>query len=188
MSVNKDTLWRAIPGFPRYEINPRGRVRTLSGYVMPGNGKTCLLTQGGRRVKARIVDLVAMAFMPTSAPAQAENVLEDVPDAPAPVIVPVATPEPPAPAFISKDVPVFSEMGVPGHIVQTDKMVRKAAPKKKHQAAPAGRVRQHSRHTRSCTTCGKPTSDYRCAACWVKLRGYDANTANDRDIPFVEAW
>ena len=164
MSADKNKPWRPVPGFPRYEINSRGRVRTLSGYVMPGNGKTCLLTQDGRRVRVRIVDIVAMAFRP------------------------MATPEPPAPAFIPEDVPVFFEKGLPGHIAQEDKMVRKAAPRKKRQVASSGRARQHSRHTRSCTTCGRPTSDYRCAACWVKLRGYDANTANDRDIPFAEAW
>lgn len=30
---------------------------------------------------------------------------------------------------------------------------------------------------RKCTTCGKPTRDYRCSACWVKIRA--ASTSCD---------
>lgn len=34
------------------------------------------------------------------------------------------------------------------------------------------------RNTRRCHDCGKPTSDYRCTACWAKRRGTQ-ETAQD---------
>lgn len=37
---------------------------------------------------------------------------------------------------------------------------------------------------RRCTTCGKPTTNYRCDDCWHKMRGYDRDGANERDSPF----
>ena len=35
-----------------------------------------------------------------------------------------------------------------------------------------GKDARPPRHSRKCTTCGKPTNNYRCDVCWRKIRGF----------------
>lgn len=37
---------------------------------------------------------------------------------------------------------------------------------------------------RKCTTCGKPTYNYRCDACWRKVRGFGTDEAVEKASPF----
>ncbi len=48
-----------------------------------------------------------------------------------------------------------------------------------------GRTHQgRARKVRTCTTCGKPTSNYRCEACWRGVRGFSFGEASNHATPF----
>lgn len=55
--------WRAIPGFPAYEINKRGRIRKAgTHYNIQASGRCARLSAGGAIVRRPVVDLIAKAF------------------------------------------------------------------------------------------------------------------------------
>lgn len=55
--------WRAIPGFPAYEINKRGRIRKAdTHYNIQASGRCARLSVGGAVVRLPVVDLIAKAF------------------------------------------------------------------------------------------------------------------------------
>lgn len=78
--------WRGIPGWPGYQINQRGRVRTVNGYGMTvTKAGIYLLTRDGGREKVAMSELLALAFPPAPEPAPApapEPALEPVPAEP----------------------------------------------------------------------------------------------------------
>jgi hypothetical protein len=57
--------WREIPGFPGYNINETGNLRTLSGYSLPLRGsyrKKYRLRLDGRAAYRSVEELLALAF------------------------------------------------------------------------------------------------------------------------------
>lgn len=52
--------WRDIPGFPGYQFNRRGKVRTSSGYELSPQGRGYILSQAGQRIKVLFDELKAL--------------------------------------------------------------------------------------------------------------------------------
>lgn len=53
----------------------------------------------------------------------------------------------------------------------------------KGPAQPRGKIRRFgNRETRRCHDCGKPTNNYRCDACWARLRGYEPGDAGEWNL------
>jgi rRNA maturation endonuclease Nob1 len=62
----------------------------------------------------------------------------------------------------------FAEIGA--LLGRTDKSVKARALHLSLRGGPKPRLPKQKDHMRKCHDCGKPTPDYRCPACWRKLR------------------
>lgn len=66
--------WRSIPGFPAYEVNASGRVRSaLTGYVLTPRKGVVSLQRDGRGCRCSVRDLVAAAWPAKAKAANAET-------------------------------------------------------------------------------------------------------------------
>lgn len=62
----------------------------------------------------------------------------------------------------------YAEIGL--LLGRTDKSVKARALSLQLRGGPKPRLPKQKDHMRKCHDCGKPTPDYRCPACWRKLR------------------
>ncbi len=162
--------WRCIPGWPGYQINERGRVRTVYRYGMtPNKSGTYLLTRDGQREKVAMSELLALAFPPAPEPAPApEPDPKPVPAAPIDVeFVPIAR----IPGFEISRAGAAAAAGLPEPNMSKVEASRKQATDRRESLLYAKKVHNNP-NKRKCATCGEPTVNYRCSKCWKKIRGF----------------
>lgn len=144
--------WRDVPGYPGYQVSARGGLRTSTGYVLPRRGKRYALHRSGVITRLTPGDLLALAW-------------PSVESTPEPQM-----PPPDAGAGSSSPAPEVAPAGP-------------EAARHKSQTRPRGGIRMYgARPKRHCHDCGRPTNNYRCDACWARLRGYAPDDAGEWNL------
>jgi hypothetical protein len=201
--------WRDIPGWPGYQINRLGKVRTSGGYELHQHGMGYRLYRDGRRRTVLTYYLLALAFAPAPVPAPApesENAeFRPVTHLPGLEIDRTGRVRKTATGRVLKHGYQNDDKTRPKIVCICSDGVRRGGsiavlleeafgegaaqaaglPAPRMELSSGGRraARAHKEMypTRRCATCGKPTTDYRCPACWIKLRGFTAEEAAARD-------
>lgn len=137
--------WRPIPNWPEYEISERGAIRRAdTGYRLTVRGLHATLSRGGVLCRVHVAQARDAAFAREP----------EIEAEPAALAAPTANPE------VARDVLPEETTGAsadqaPGPL-----------PRRRREALP-GRAAPR----RHCHDCGKPTANYRCPACWRRVRG-----------------
>lgn len=58
--AERPPAWRDLPGFPGYQVNRRGKVRTTTGHELSPQGRGYILSRAGLRIKVLFAELEAL--------------------------------------------------------------------------------------------------------------------------------
>lgn len=208
--------WRNIPGWPGYQIDARGCVRTERGYQVPIYGQTYYLKRQGVRHRISRAELIQLMKHPTceSSPASfhgdnhGDKGFVPIPECPDYGINRMGVVRNPDGKEKERDP---DKSGIPNILINGRHKrlnillclafgpgAATAAGLPEPDAKRFGRrsddkvaVNPHfsrnleKKQGRCCHDCGRPTRDYRCPACWRKLRGFSAEEAAAHETPFA---
>jgi hypothetical protein len=60
------TLWKEIPGYPKYQINRKGMVRSVTGHAIKRYNRRYRLIRDGKHEEITVKELLGLAFPPDS--------------------------------------------------------------------------------------------------------------------------
>lgn len=204
--------WRNIPGWPGYQIDARGCVRTDRGYLVPIYGQIYYLKRQGVRHRISRAELIQLMKPPmceaSSASSQGDKDFVPIPECPGYAIDRMGVIRDPDGKEKERGT---GKSGIPNILINgrhrrlnillclafgpgaataaglPEPDSKRFARRSDDNIAvnPPFLRNLEKKQGRCCHDCGRPTRDYRCPACWRKLRGFSAEEAAAHETPFA---